>query len=264
MPRGRDARQQAQEAADQIAGAASQVQADTNGKAQEVQKAASDAAAAAQQQTESTAESIQNGAHNALNAVQSYVHEGQRIASEQKAQLQEAAKKAVDTAQGYVDDARKKADPYVESAKAKVESAKASVESARHSAQNAVDTAKEQVTAVRTKVSEKTQPYVNNYQEFDVTKTAAFHVLTHVLSILLYVLWRVTQAIPSARHVVHVIQQKEADAAVAQNCAAAVQRVPIVGPRTAQVATIAVNTVRTDLNEQIAQYKEAAQRPKTA
>lgn len=264
MPRGRDIRQQAQGAADNIADTASQVQNTMNERTQDAQKAAADAGQTVQQQAQGAAASAQEAAQSAVETVQAYVHEGQRIASEQKAQLQEAAKKAVDVAHGYVDDARKKADPYVEGAKARVESAKASVENARNTAQNAVENAKEQVTAVRAKVTEKAQPYVNNYQAFDVTKTAAFHVLTHLVSIMLYIVWRIAQMVPAAKHVINVAQQKEADAAVAQTCASAVQKVPVVGPRTVEVATIAVNSVRTDLNEQIAQYNASAPHAKTA
>ncbi|CAG9573886.1 conserved hypothetical protein [Leishmania major strain Friedlin] len=260
MPRTRDTRQPVEEVVDGMHGVASQVHVNVNEAAQNAQKTISDAAATMQ----NAPDAAQNGVQNAMSTVQSYVHEGQRFASEHKAQLQEAVKKAVNAAHGYVEDARKKADPYVESAKAKVDSARASVENARHSAQNAVDNAKEQVTAVRTKVTVKTQPYVSNYQEFDVTKTAAFHVLTHVISGLLYIVWRLTQLIPSAQHMITVIQKKEADAAVAQNCATVMQKVPVVGPRAVEVATIAFNNVCTDLNEQISQYATATQRPKTA
>ncbi|AYU78710.1 hypothetical protein, conserved [Leishmania donovani] len=260
MPRTRDTHQQVQEVVDGIDGVASQVHVDVNEKAQDAQKSISGAAATVQK----APDAAQNGVQNAMNTVQSYVHEGQRLASEHKVQLQEAVKKAVNAAHEYVEDARKKADPYVESAKAKVDSARASVENARHSAQNAVDNAKEQVTAVRTKVTAKTQPYVSNYQEFDVTKTAAFHVLIHIISSVLYIAWRLTQLIPSAQHMITVIQQKEADAAVARNCATVMQKVPVVGPRAVEVATIAVNNVCTDLNEQISQYTTATQRPKTA
>lgn len=250
MPRTRDNLQQALES---VNGIASQVKVDLSAKVQEAEKTISEATGAPQ-----------NGVHSAMNTVQSYVHEGQRIASEHKAQLQDAVKKAVNVAQEYVEDARKKADPYVESAKAKVDSAKASVESARHSAQSAVDNAKDQVTAVRTRVTEKTQPYVNNYQEFDVTKTAAFHVLIHLISSVLYVVWRLTQLIPFAKQALNFLQQKEADAVVVHSCSAMVQRVPVVGPRCMEVATIVVSNVYTGLNEQISQYNAASQRKKTA
>ncbi|KAG5501606.1 hypothetical protein JIQ42_05453 [Leishmania sp. Namibia] len=257
MPRTRDTRHQTQEMADKIAGVASQVQVEMSSKAQDAPKAFASA-------KQDASDAAQNGVQNAMNTMQSYVHEGQRIASEQKAHLQEAVKKVVNVAHEYVEDARKIADPYVESAKAKVDSAKASVENARHSAQNAVDNAKEQVTAVRTKVTEKTQPYVSNYQEFDVTKTAAFHVLTHVISTVLYMVWRVTLMIPSLQHMIDVIHKKEADVTVAQNCAAMVQKVPIVGPRTVEVVTVAVSNVSADLREQVSQYHTMTQRFKAA
>ncbi|CBZ26985.1 conserved hypothetical protein [Leishmania mexicana MHOM/GT/2001/U1103] len=259
MPRTRDTRQQVQEVVDEVHGVASK-NVDVNDKAQNSQKTISDAAATVQ----NAPGAAQNGVQNAMNTVQSYVHEGQRFASEHKAQLQEVVKKAVNVAHEYVEDARKKADPYVESAKAKVDSARASVENARHSAQSAVDNAKGQVTAVRTKVTAKTQPYVSNYLEFDVTKTATFHVITHIISSVLYIAWRLTQLIPSAQHMINVIQQKEAHAAVTQNCATVVQKVPVVGPRAVEVATILVNNVCTNLSEQILQYTTAVQRPKTA
>ncbi|GET88488.1 hypothetical protein, conserved [Leishmania tarentolae] len=259
MPRSRDMRPHARQVMDDVDAAASQVPLELNKKTQDVKNTVLDAA----ETLHSTPDASQDDMQNTVNTVQSYVHEGQRIAAEHKAQLQEVVKKAVNTAHEYVEDAWKKADPYVESAKAKVDSAKASVENARHSAQNAVDNAKEQVTVVRTRVTAKTQPYVSNYQEFDVTKTASFHVLTHIISSVLYVVWRLTQLCPSAQHMINLIQQKEADAAVAQSCAMMVQKVPVVGQRAVEVVTLAVKNVCTDLNERISQYTAAAQRPKT-
>ncbi|KAG5504903.1 hypothetical protein JKF63_04349 [Porcisia hertigi] len=224
---------------DAIADTASRVKMKVNTTARDGQSAIHDAAASVQQQ-----------AQTAINTMQAYVHEGQRIVSEKKARSQDAAKKAVNTAHEYVEDARKKADFYMGNV--------------RTSAQSVVDNAKEQVTAVRSLVTEKTQPYVSNYQDFDVTKTAAFHVCTHLISLILYVVWRVTLVIPTARTMITVVLQKEADAQVASNCAVMIQKVPVVGRRTAELVTIAVNSIRTDLKEQIAQYNAATPHPKTA
>jgi ElaB/YqjD/DUF883 family membrane-anchored ribosome-binding protein len=255
MPRQQPVKQQAQDAVKHASETAQQAGGQAEAAASNAAHQARDKAAGAQEKVTDAASSVKS-------TMQSYAQEGQRAATEQMSNMQEGAKKAMDTAHTYIEGARKKADPYMESAKAKYEAAKEAAGNVRESAHQAMENAKGQVNAVRERVSVKTQPYVDNVQNFDITKTAAFHVFTHLISIILYVMWRVMQMVPGANNVVKVIQEKNKEAGVVDGCAALVEKVPAVGPRMVEVASTAAKSIRTDLNEQIAQYESISKKQK--
>ncbi|KPA85603.1 hypothetical protein ABB37_00012 [Leptomonas pyrrhocoris] len=229
---------------------------------QQVQEAVSQGSAAAAAQVGEKAQQAREKAAELLESATNGADNLHQTATNAKKNVQEAAKKAMDTAHDYVEDARKKADPYVESTKAKYESAKAAAGNYRETAQHAMENAKGQVNAVREKVTQRAQPYVDNVQAFDITKTATFHVLTHLLSIYLYVVWRILRLVPAANKVGTFVEEKEKNIGVIAGCAAAGQKVPVVGPRTVEVITIAAKSVRIDLNEQIAQYEANSKKQK--
>lgn len=222
-----------------------------------VEEAAAKTAAAA---AESVKPSIVG---EATQNVRSYIEEGQRIATERTAQLQETAKKAVTTAQNYFEDAKKKTDPYVESAKVQVESVRESAHQVVERAMNGVGQAKEQVNAIKEKVSERAQPVIRDVNSYDITKATVFHVATHVISVILYIIWRVSLWVPAVETAVVATQQRISESSILCKIKSGVESVPKVGGRAVMIVAQAHGEVMKDFYEQVDQYKKQSEPAKS-